>query len=606
MKPNTSVFPQTPFEDAKEFVSEHYFRSLFLLLLLICVVTRIVTGLLSYFPSRRSDGSQRARRIPYWIPYFGHSLSLGLARKWLLVNARKSVDEPVFRLHICGNAHNVVTSPSMAKAILENDSSTSPDSFINRVMEKAFGSQKKLRNPQRLELCKKSKLMEYLMDEPHVSETSLALSKTVERYTPGLLSFVPSVVDQTPWERMNRITVVQEGNSSYCEADFYCLIRNFVGRIITSNLMGSTFMEAAPGTLPDLWTFNGRFNAFLMGIPRWIPFPTLPSAYAARHRLLQAMEIFQKAMTMVENGQDPGFDWRDLDDVSELMKSRSRTWRDAGVSTKLTAPEDLALLWAINTKANTVIFWQLIRILANPELHAKILKEIAPFARAYRPSPEESGFHIQEPPRLSLNVDRLIDSCPLLKATYYETLRLHSSAFSYRKVTKDLTVKESAADAEIMSREPRSYYFRAGEFVAVPHTLHNTNSHYFVDPNEFKPEGFLTIGGTIPEKPSTESEEADGLLEKQHGNHALGPKIAAQMEQMWPFFDDGSRGDETTSEGAEPGLTERTVLMFTAAILSLWDIKPAGGKEWKIPKQSPGFAVYSPRSDLRVRMNLRV
>lgn len=40
--------------------------------------------------------------------------------------------------------------------------------------------------------------------------------------------------------------------------------------------------------------------------------------------------------------------------------------------------------------------------------------------------------------------------------------------------------------------------------------------------------------------------------------------------------------------------------MFTAAIVAMWDIEPAGGGPWKMPRHKKATGVYSTIDDTRV------
>jgi hypothetical protein len=46
-------------------------------------------------------------------------------------------------------------------------------------------------------------------------------------------------------------------------------------------------------------------------------------------------------------------------------------------------------------------------------------------------------------------------------------------------------------------------------------------------------------------------------------------------------------------------------LAFTAAIVALWDVEPAGGGQWKMPKHRRAAGVYGPSGDTRVWLKRR-
>ncbi|PGG98130.1 hypothetical protein GX51_06979 [Blastomyces parvus] len=584
-------------ESAVEFVSESYLKIIIACAIIVCIITRAYSGFRSHFRGSNADKIWRPKTLPYWIPYFGHAFSLGFRRQNLLEHALDTTPEPVFSLYICGRRHNIITSPSLAKALLvEQKSSIMSNAFTAYVMERVFGAPKSTRNLNRAEFDAQCRSMEFQMQEPLASDCSSVIIQKIEQNMPNMLSFCSSIVDQYLWERMSTISLVGDGDDQVCEVNLYTLVRSFVSVTVMTAVMGEDFMEALANTPDDIRKFNNNFNAIALGIQRWIPFPGLPTSYRSRRRLLHGMAAFHSAFVVAENGHDPGFDWRQIDEVSEFMQDHCRKWKDAGLSAESMAVESLALLWAMDTKLNTIIFWNLLHILADGPTHSRIMKEIAPYSRARRPDSGETGFRLPEPPRVSLDIDRLIDSCPLLKATYYETLRLHSCPITYRKITKEFKLTESASDAKIASRKPQTYQFKEGEFIAIPHTLHNTDSHYFEDPEEFEPERFLVEkAGDISESSgkSAPSQKRESFTPQ--------PELVLKIPETWTVY---GGGENTVSQDGK--FAERITLGFVAGLLTMWDIQPAKALGWKIPKRRTGGLVYEPRTDLRARIKAKV
>src|SRR5216117_1244899 len=99
----------------------------------------------------------------------------------------------------------MITSPSMCKVLCQQESSVSPEPIADRVMETVFGSQKAMRKTIRKSQIQST---ECLVQGPYLSRTPPALLRDVEHATPNLLSFMPSIVDQSVWERMGRVSVI--------------------------------------------------------------------------------------------------------------------------------------------------------------------------------------------------------------------------------------------------------------------------------------------------------------------------------------------------------------------------------------------------------------
>lgn len=481
--------------------------------------------------------------------------------------------EPIFSIVLYGVKQEVVTSYSMAESILSSPGS-STISMLNHIREKVFCDRGPIRNlspASRRELDQNA--LRFSSRNTNMSEVSAPFIRLIQRETPNLVTFCWSPVDQTPWERGSHVTVVGNGNSSVCEANLFALIRNFVGHITTSTFMGQSLMEVFPGLLDDIWKLDDQFLTLSMGIPRLV-LPGLSTAYAARERLLHALGVFHEAFSAWEDGMDTGDTFRDFDDTSELVREHVQTFRKIGLSATASAPGHLSLLWAMNARAATIVFWSILRIFSDQTLLKDVRKEMAPHAKVFRPSLEETGFPFQEPPRLSIDVDGLYDSCPLLKASYYETLRLDSAPFSIRKLTSDISLTESAEDARNAGLpRPRTYKIQKGENITIPHGIFHKDTEYFSNPEQYDPLRFIR---TDPETGA-----------KNAHMHTIRP-VGGTFEY-----------DSCMS-------SEKEILPFIAAIVALWEIEPKSDKRLPIPGHKPASVAFLPTKDIRVNLRCRV
>ena len=82
-----SVFHTTT-QHMKELASRITSRDLLVLVALVFISTRIFTGIRGRFRDAGPGGLKIPKPIPYWIPYIGHALSLGLCRQRFLAKAR--------------------------------------------------------------------------------------------------------------------------------------------------------------------------------------------------------------------------------------------------------------------------------------------------------------------------------------------------------------------------------------------------------------------------------------------------------------------------------------------------------------------------------------
>lgn len=222
----------------------------------------------------------------------------------------------------------------------------------------------------------------------------------------------------------------------------------------------------------------------------------------------------------------------------------------------------------MSTKSSAFVFWMLTHIWAVPGLMERVRDEIVPFAKAVQPP---QVFGIPEPARLDIDVDSLAQSCPLLKACFYECVRLYSATTSVRSVTKTCEVYE-AQEGATAGRYPHSYVLEAGRLVAASLGVHHHDSRYFKCPNAFDPSRFL--------RPS---------------EHVEGKQIVVEgLLKPWGVG---------ASACPARAYAEKEVLAFAGAILALWDFEPADSRGWAIPGQKECSIVSVPSADLRVKIS---
>lgn len=146
------------------------------------------------------------------------------------------------------------------------------------------------------------------------------------------------------------------------------------------------------------------------------------------------------------SGQDPGPKRSDLSDESEPMIVRTKALMAANAEERSALTTQLGLYWGSLVNANKVIFWMLLEILRNPDVEAKIRTEIAVCCKVVDTVPREGGFGGFGPGQLKMDINALMKSCPILRATFYETMRLYTDNISYCKVMQDLTLTKGPED----------------------------------------------------------------------------------------------------------------------------------------------------------------
>ena len=470
----------------------------------------------------------------------------------------------------------MVAAPSLVKQLfLTRSSVASNQSFGKYITENFFGAGEEVYGLPEEDMGRLHVALNSLMRDTFLSKAVSATIAGVEQKTADLITFSRSLVDQHLWERLANVNVVSTNNEPLvAEADFFPLVRNYVADVANTALMGSDFMNKYPHAWQDLWAMDSAMNTFLMRIPRWVPFPGVARAHNARHRLVLAIEDFHAALQKYLRGEDPGSDWHDMSDVSETLKLRAKAFVEIGFTPQQSAPADLAIIWAFNANATQIAFWLIYHLYADPQTLAEVRAEIAPYAKAWRPN--DLALPIQEPPRLSLDLEGILKDCPLLRSVYYEVLRFDSFAFSYKEMVSDGTFTESVEDAQIQGRsEPQTYFIPKGQYIAAPSGLHQMDPRYWHQPHTFQPRRFMEQDEKQPEKWTT-----------------------PDMKTMRPFG-----GGSTMCKGKT--FAERETLCFAAGILRMWDVRPKGGV-WRDLGHKQASGAFLPKRDLRVEFRLRV
>lgn len=161
-------------------------------------------------------------------------------------------------------------------------------------------------------------------------------------------------------------------------------------------------------------------------------------------------------------------------------------------------------------------------------------------------------------------------SCPLLKACYYECLRLYSTSMAIMSIEGNFALSEIVKDNHSGVRRP-SFSIEAGKFAVVPFAVDYHDPRFFELPSEFRPKRFLI---------SAADEGKQGI----DGTALL------------------INGKELFFCPARFSL-ENEILAFVAGILALWDFDPADSKGWSLPGRKHGVAL--PSTDIRVRLRRR-
>lgn len=201
---------------------------------------------------------------------------------------------------------------------------------------------------------------------------------------------------------------------------------------------------------------------------------------------------------------------------------------------------------SINGNPSILAFWFLAHAMYNPQLKEDLKREVGP---AFK-----NGIHKQP------DIEYLLKECPKLNAAFYETMRIHGGASTFRRVVEDTAIA--------------GFEFKAGSDVMMPYRQLHLNKEYWGG----EPERF----------------EIDKFLES--------PKLASARTYK-PFG-----GGATYCPGRH--LAQQTALSYLATLLTRYNIQVVGGIDSQpfpeMDDKVPTLGIISPVPGQDVKIQVKV
>lgn len=543
----------------------------------IAVTTRFLFGGSTL---HTKDGRpQPPPRPSYWLPFLGHGPQLLLNKDNFLDRMMKRYPEGIFSLHMLGGQHSVVSDPSLMGRLLNRMQTPAEEKWLAGRVVKGFGVRKQDQVLYQKIIHQTPELFKLMLSEPGLSRL---VDTTVEQLKTNIADFVSfnsSPADQTDWEKLAGADVVQNAKAqSFVEAELMSLTRNFVATTANPSLFGTDFVQNFPDFFEILWKFDEGFLPLVAGVPGWVPWPSMQSAKVARRRLISYTREFEIAMDKYLDGQDPGVRWQDLDNVSEFLKKRIQVFKENGLSLEARASLDLSLAWAMNANANQLIAWMLFELYRDAVLLEQVREEVAPFIRIVQP-PNDFGPAVWVAPELQhLDVEGLITKCPILKAAYWETLRVYTGFWNVKWLSEDVTLE--AKDKNSGS----SYLLKSGSYAHMAGELHQFDARYYPKPREWNHDRHLK--DSVDEEGKSCQTMQIGTLRPYGKCIAYFPNFFYLQHPCtlleWTLINEQPGGGASMCKGRAYALRE--LLVYVASILSFYDIIPPEGESWGEPK----------------------
>ena len=244
-------------------------------------------------------------------------------------------------MQVLGSRWNIVANRALYEAVLQQpEDVVDASSVLWSCLCKAFGAE--ATQQLRFKSIYRDLQTSFSQDRRHESLIATMI-KIIQAQAPNLVSFSASMIDQNLWERLSHTSTIDDET---VETEFFSLIQRFTAYLTLITLLGTDFMVVYPGILEDLSNLDNGMKYLLLGIPRWFPIPSLTKASAARHRLDNAIDAFHRALDRAAVSEELEEPWRDLSDVSDLIKQRSALYRKHSAPPVLKGPLDLHFIWS--------------------------------------------------------------------------------------------------------------------------------------------------------------------------------------------------------------------------------------------------------------------
>lgn len=434
---------------------------------------------------------------------------------------------------------------------------------------------------------------------------------------PDFITFNSSIVDQMQWERVSNVELTD--GTSEVECDLLMLLNEYCCNAILPPIMGMQFTESYQLLATDLATFNQRFWALALGLPRLSPIQGLPGAALAQKRLLQNFRKLFDDITNPPVRRVPADDEsvsgdEDTDaDVATPLTKLNELFTKHELTMDVRAAIALQLVHGVVAEVVPLVFWTIIYVYSSSSAQdtqiateaplGKIKVETRVWAQAIQPPSIHPSF--PAPPEIRyISASEAITpkSFPFLWSCIQEARRLNNCSVSTYKITKPIVLEEAGIS---QPGEQERWELDVGSYVDVglSQSLINSSLANHISAPTFKADRFVNTGAPLSIVSPTDTSEPYKT--------ALLVALVAGIVQLWEispapkksFFDHMQEAGAEASIGAAALTGEQKAAKEEAKHEK--DIKDKKMGKWVLPAAMDGASVKIPKGDVRVRIRRR-
>jgi len=565
--------------------------------------------------SMSKDGKRRVQSLPYWIPWVRNLASLVFGGEPWLRSVRNSSITSVIAYRAAGSKHNIILTDALLESLYKGQGDLVESSSGKwAIFQNAFNMPNDVKNEIFDFMPTVSATIEQEMVEEEHKEALIKSSlRILSESLPDFVTFNSSIVDQMQWERVANIELTD--GTSEAECDLFMLVNEFCCNALLPPIVGAQFTESYPLLAMDLATFNQKFWALGLGLPRMSPIQGLPGAALAQKRLSKKFAKLFDDLTDPPVRRVPADDEsisgeEDTDaDTATPFTTLNELFSKHDLSMDVRAAIGLQFVHGIVAEVVPLVFWTILHIYSASTVRdakdaedtplEKIKKETKVWAQAVQPPSIHPSFPAPPEIRYTPAIQTIsANSFPLLYSCINEARRLYSCSTSTYMVKKAITLANARTTRP---GEQEQWELDVGSYVDVglSQTLINTSPSHHLSPSKFQPDRFISQKAPASIRPPEDTTEPY--------RSALVASLVAGITQLWDITPAPKKTflDRIQEAGAEASMGAAALSGEPKAKAdgSVTEEKKTG--EWILPQAVDGARVQVPRSDSRVRIRRR-